>query len=59
MKVMALMIATLSLIGTTAAHGQHAQNGRKSEPMQTTTDIKMEAPALERYAQGEGVNRTV
>ena len=50
MKVMTLMIAALSLIGTTWA--QHIQTERKSEPMQTTTDVKMVAPALERYAQG-------
>src|SRR6516165_5681971 len=50
MKVMALMIAALSLIGTTWA--QHIQTGRKSEPMQITTDVKMVAPALEKYAQG-------
>src|SRR5437879_9389114 len=52
MKLMALMIVALSLISTTWAQGQHAQTGRKSEPMQTMNDITMVAPALEKYAQG-------
>src|SRR4030088_2278321 len=52
MKLMALMIAALSLFSTTYAQGQHTQNGGKSEPMQTTNDITMVAPALEKYAQG-------
>src|SRR5229473_269063 len=52
MKLMATMIAALSLFSTTYAQGQHTQNGGKSEPMQTTNDITMVAPALEKYAQG-------
>src|SRR6266571_594920 len=52
MKRMAVMIALLSLIRTTWAQGQQTQNGRKSDPMQTITDITMVAPALEKYAQG-------
>ena len=36
MKLMAGMIAALSLISTTYAQGQHTHNERKSEPMQTT-----------------------
>jgi len=52
MKMLGAMIAALALISTTWAQGQHTQTGRKSEPMQTTRDIKMVAPALERYAQG-------
>src|SRR3989475_2663652 len=52
MKLMAVMIALLSLITTTWAQGQQTQNGRKSDPMQTITDITMVAPALEKYAQG-------
>lgn len=52
MKLMVVMIAALSLIGTTWAQGQHTQTGRKSEPMQTINDITMVAPALEKYAQG-------
>jgi 4-carboxymuconolactone decarboxylase len=52
MKLMAVMIAALSLMSTTYAQGQHTRNGRKSEPMQTTNDITMVAPALEKYAQG-------
>jgi 4-carboxymuconolactone decarboxylase len=52
MKLMATMIAALSLFSTTYAQGQPTQNGGKSEPMQTTNDITMVAPALEKYAQG-------
>src|SRR5438132_9170929 len=52
MKLMAAMIAVLSLISTTYAQGQHTHNGRKSEPMQTINDITTVAPALEKYAQG-------
>ena len=52
MKLMSVTMATLSLISTTWAQGQHTENGRKSEPMQTTNDITMVAPALEKYAQG-------
>jgi len=52
MKLMAVMITALSLISTLWAQGQHAQNGRKSEPMQTVNDITMVAPGLEKYAQG-------
>ncbi len=52
MKLMAVMIAALSLISTTWAQGQHAETGRKWEPMPTINDITMVAPALEKYAQG-------
>jgi len=52
MKLMAGMIAALSLISTTYAQGQHTHNGRKSESMQTINDITMVAPALEKYSQG-------
>jgi 4-carboxymuconolactone decarboxylase len=52
MKLMAVMIAALSLIGTLWTQGQHTQNGRRSESMQTTNDITMVAPALEKYSQG-------
>jgi len=52
MKLMAVMIATLSLISTKWAQGQHTQTGRKSESMLTINDITMVAPALEKYAQG-------
>ena len=52
MKLVAAMIAALSLISTTYAQGQHTYNGRKLGPMQTTNDIRMVAPALEKYAQG-------
>jgi len=52
MKLMAVMIAALTLVSTTWAQGQRTQTGRKSEPMQTINDITMVAPALEKYAQG-------
>jgi len=52
MKRMAVMITVLSLISPTCAQDQHTQTERKSEGMHTINDIKMVAPALERYAQG-------
>ena len=52
MKLIAVMIAALTLVNTTRAQGQRTQTGRKSEPMQTINDITMVAPALEKYAQG-------
>lgn len=52
MKLMAVVVAVLALISTTAVQGQHTYNGRKSKPMQTNNDITMVAPALEKYAQG-------
>jgi hypothetical protein len=52
MKLMAVMIAALVVISTRWAQGQHTRTGRKTEPMQTTNDITMVAPALEKYAQG-------
>src|SRR3984893_4683616 len=52
MKLVAAMIAALSLISTTYAQGQHSHNGRRSESMQTTNDITMVTPALAKYAQG-------
>src|ERR1700758_3375134 len=52
MKLVAVMIAALSLISTTYAQGQHTYYGKKPELMQTTNDITMVAPVLEKYAQG-------
>ena len=52
MKLMTVMIAALTLLGTTWAQRQHPQNGRTSESMQTTNDITMVTPALAKYAQG-------
>jgi 4-carboxymuconolactone decarboxylase len=52
MKLMAVMIAALTLISTRWAQGQRTQTGRKSEPMQTINDITLVAPALGKYAQG-------
>lgn len=51
MKLMTVMIAALTLLGTTWAQGQHPQKGRRSESMQTTNDITMVTPALAKYAQ--------
>lgn len=42
-------IASLSLISTLWAQ---SDQGRKSNQMQTHNDIRMVAPALEKYAQG-------
>lgn len=52
MKLMAVVIAVLSLIGTAWAQGQRTENGRKAETMPTVNDITTVAPALEKYAQG-------
>ncbi len=52
MKLIAVMIASLFLITTSWAQGDHTRNGRKSKPMQTVNDSRMVAPALEKYAQG-------
>src|SRR5712692_1120939 len=52
MKLMAVIIAALSLITTSWAQGDHTKNGRQSKPMQTVNDSRMVAPALEKYAQG-------
>lgn len=52
MKLVVAMLAALLLISTTYAQGQHTSNGRKSEAMQTTNDITLVAPALEKYGQG-------
>jgi 4-carboxymuconolactone decarboxylase len=52
MKLMAAMIAALSLITRSWAEGDHTKNGRKSKPMQTVNDSRMVAPGLEKYAQG-------
>jgi len=52
MKLMAVVIAALTLVSTTVVQGQHTPTGRKSKPMQTNNDITMIAPGLEKYAQG-------
>jgi 4-carboxymuconolactone decarboxylase len=51
MKLVAAMIAALSLISTTFAQGRHTDNGRILEPM-SINDTRMVAPAIEKYAQG-------
>ena len=52
MKLMAVVIAALTLVSTTVVQGQHTPTGRKSKPMQRNNDITMVAPGLEKYAQG-------
>jgi 4-carboxymuconolactone decarboxylase len=52
MKLMAVLIAALTLVSTTVVQGQHTPTGRKSKPMQTNNDITMVAPGLEKYARG-------
>jgi 4-carboxymuconolactone decarboxylase len=52
MKLMAVLIAALTLLGTTWAQGQHTKKGRGSESMQTTNEIAMVAPGLQKYAKG-------
>jgi 4-carboxymuconolactone decarboxylase len=52
MKLIAVMIASLSLITASWAQGDHTKDGRKSKPMQTLNDSRMVAPALEKYEQG-------
>ena len=67
MKLMTVTITAVFLISTTWAQGQHRQNGRKSEHMQTVDDITMVVPALEKYAKGPlaelskrpGLNQTI
>ncbi len=52
MKLIAVMIASMTLITTSWAQGGHTEDGRKSKPMQTSKDVMMVAPALDKYAQG-------
>ena len=52
MKLMAVVIAALTLVSTRVVQGQHTPTGRKSKPMETNNDITMVAPGLEKYAQG-------
>jgi 4-carboxymuconolactone decarboxylase len=52
MKLIAVMIASLCLITTSWAQGDHTNDGSKSKPMNTTKDVTTVAPALGRYAQG-------
>jgi 4-carboxymuconolactone decarboxylase len=53
MRFIAAMIASLSLVATSWAQGDHTTDGRKLKPMpQTVNDTRMVAPALEKYAQG-------
>src|SRR6266566_4853531 len=51
MKLIAV-IASLSLVSTSWAQGDHAKDRRKSKLMPTLNDSRMVAPAIEKYAQG-------
>ena len=50
MKVMAVTIAALLMIPVSRAQGGDTKDGRKSEPMQTVSNTRYVAPALEKYA---------
>ena len=52
MKLMAVLIAALTLVSSTVVQGQYTDTGRKPKPMRTNNDITMVAPALAKYAQG-------
>jgi 4-carboxymuconolactone decarboxylase len=52
MKRIAVVITLFSLITTSLAQSSGTVNGRKPKPMQTDNEIKMAAPALQKYAQG-------
>ena len=52
MKVLAPTIASLCLIAVSSAQGQPPKSGPGSKPMLTRDDVRMVAPALERYTQG-------
>src|SRR5262249_12697297 len=49
MKVTAMTIAALLIV---PAQGGDTKDRRKSEPMQTVSNTRYVAPALEKYAQG-------
>lgn len=51
MKRLAAAIASLSLITTSSVQGQ-SKSGPGAKPMLMPDDVRMVAPALERYAQG-------
>jgi len=55
-SLIAVMIASLSLITPSWAKGNHAMDGKESKPMQTSSGSRMVAPALEKYAQGPLLN---
>jgi 4-carboxymuconolactone decarboxylase len=52
MQVMAMTIAALLIVPASRAQGGDAKDRRKSEPMQTISNTRYVAPALEKYAQG-------
>src|SRR6267143_2064725 len=52
MKLILMIVASLSLASTSRAQSSHAADERKSKSMPTLNDTRMVAPALEKYAQG-------
>src|ERR1700704_3300294 len=52
MKLILMIVASLSLASTSPAQSSHAADERKSKSMPTLNDTRMVAPALEKYAQG-------
>lgn len=53
MKLIAAMLASLSLTVASFAQGNQTNSGpKKPKPMSTVDDVGMVAPALEKYAQG-------
>src|SRR5215472_923262 len=52
MKLAFVVIAALFLVASSWAQDDQTTEGRKSKPMEAVDDIKMAAPALEKYAQG-------
>lgn len=52
MRVLASMIASLSMIAASCAQGNQTKTESRSSPMLTPNDVRMVSPALERYTQG-------
>jgi 4-carboxymuconolactone decarboxylase len=52
MKLLDATIASLSLIAASLAQGDQTKAGPRSKPMLTLNDVRMVAPALEKYMQG-------
>src|SRR5713101_5834202 len=51
MKLLAATIASLSLIASSAAQADQTKAAPSSKPMLTLEDVRMVAPALEKYTQ--------
>jgi 4-carboxymuconolactone decarboxylase len=52
MKLLDATIASLSLIAASLAQGDQTKAGPRSKPMLMLNDVRMVAPALEKYTQG-------